>query len=56
MIGSADVALRAAVNHYYHGLPGRADVAVVEQTFAQYGEFAGLAAFYTIMRWAFDRY
>lgn len=55
-VGASDVALRAAVNHYYHGLPGRADVAVVEQTFAQYGEFAGLAAFYTIMRWAFDRY
>lgn len=55
-VGASDVALRAAVNHYYYGQTGRADVALVEQTFAQYGEFAGLAAFYTIMRWAFDRY
>jgi DNA-3-methyladenine glycosylase II len=55
-VGSADVALRAAVNSYYYGLSGRAEIKLVEATFAQYGEFAGIAAFYTIMRWAFDRY
>jgi DNA-3-methyladenine glycosylase II len=51
-VGVNDVALRAAVNAYYFGLSGRADAALVEQTFARYGEHAGMAAFYTIMRWA----
>lgn len=55
-VGSADVALRAAVNFYYHGLSGRADRALTDQTFEQYGEFAGLATYYTLMRWAFERY
>jgi 3-methyladenine DNA glycosylase/8-oxoguanine DNA glycosylase len=55
-VGSADVALRAAVNFYYHGLSGRADRALTDQTFAQYGAFDGLAAYYTLMRWAFERY
>jgi len=55
-VGVSDVALRAAVNAYYFGLPGRADVPLVDQTFAQYGEFAGIAAYYTLARWAFARY
>jgi DNA-3-methyladenine glycosylase II len=55
-VGASDVALRAAVNHYYFGLTGRAAPQQVDQTFARYGAFAPLAAFYTLMRWAFDRY
>ncbi|MEP7293767.1 MAG: hypothetical protein ABI835_18410 [Chloroflexota bacterium] len=55
-VGSADVGLRAAVNTYYHGLSGRADVKQVEQTFALYGAFEGIAAYYTLTRWAFERY
>ena len=55
-VGAADVALRAAVNSYYFGLPGRADVSVVAETFARYGAFSGIAAYYTIMRWAAEKY
>ena len=55
-VGASDVALRAAVNAYYFGLPGRAAVPLVDQTFAQYGEFAGTAAYYTLVRWAAERY
>lgn len=55
-VGSTDVALQAAVNHFYHGLKGRAEVRQVEQTFARYGEFAGMAAYYTQTRWAFEKY
>ena len=55
-VGAADVALRAAVNSYYFGQNGRAEVALVAQTFAQYGEFSGIAAFYTMMRWAAEKY
>lgn len=54
-VGAADVALRAAVNAYWFGLPGRADVALVDRTLAQYGAYSGLAAYYTLMRWALDR-
>jgi DNA-3-methyladenine glycosylase II len=51
-VGVNDVALRAAVNAYYFGQNGRADAAVVDQTFARYEAYSGIAAFYTIMRWA----
>jgi DNA-3-methyladenine glycosylase II len=55
-VGYDDVALQAAVNRYFYGQPGRAASEVVGDTFAPYGEYAGLAAFYTLMRWVFDRY
>jgi len=55
-VGAADVALRAAVNSYYFGQSGRADVPIVAETFAQYGKFSGIAAFYTMMRWAAEKY
>ena len=54
--GSADVALRAAVNAYFYGLPGRSERETTDAFFAKYGEQAGIAAFYTLMRWAFERY
>lgn len=53
--GRADVALRAAVNHYLHGQRGRMDAAAMDALFAGYGDFAGLAAFVFILRWAADR-
>jgi DNA-3-methyladenine glycosylase II len=55
-VGSADVALRAAVNWYFYGLKGRADTVLTDAVFARYGEYAGLAAYYTLMKWALDRY
>ena len=54
-VGSSDVALRAAVNNYYFGQSGRADVNIVDETFARYGEFSGIAAYYTMMRWASEK-
>jgi len=55
-VGSADVALRAAVNRHYYGKEGQASRELTDETFAQYGEFAGLAAFYTLTGWAEMRY
>lgn len=55
-VGAADVALRAAVNSYYFGETGRAPIPVVDQTFGRYGAYSGIAAFYTLMRWAFEKY
>jgi DNA-3-methyladenine glycosylase II len=55
-VGASDVALRAAVNTYYFGQTGRADVPIVTQTFDQYGEFNGIAAYYILARWAFEHY
>jgi DNA-3-methyladenine glycosylase II len=54
--GSADVALRAAVNHYYFGAVGRSDADVTDALFARHGQFDALAAWYTLTRWAFERY
>jgi 3-methyladenine DNA glycosylase/8-oxoguanine DNA glycosylase len=53
--GAADVALRAAMNHYVHGRPGRMDRDAMDTLFAGLGEDAGLAAYFLILRWAFDR-
>jgi DNA-3-methyladenine glycosylase II len=55
-VGRADVALRAAVNAYYFGENGRADADVMDALFKEFGRFAGVIGFYTLMRWAFDRY
>ncbi len=55
-VGYNDVALQAAVNRYFYGQPGRAASQVVSETFEPYGEYASLAAFYTLMRWVFERY
>ena len=51
-----DVALQAAVNFYYFGLKGNATPQKVEEVFARYGDYAGLAAYYVITRWALERY
>jgi DNA-3-methyladenine glycosylase II len=55
-VGSADVALRAAVNAYYFGQAGRCERETMDAFFAGYGDYAGLASFYTLMRWALDKY
>lgn len=54
-VGGADVALRAAVNHYYHGIKGRIEIPAMDAVFRRYGEYDGLAGFYTLLRWAFDK-
>lgn len=55
-VGRADVALRAAANHYFFGQSGRCDPATFEAAFERYGDFAGIAGFYVLTRWAMDRY
>ena len=51
-----DVVLQAATNRYLLGGSGRIPPELVAQTFAQYGEHAGLAARYTMFRWVFEQY
>lgn len=55
-IGENDVALQAAVNHYFYGGTGRIPAQQVVETFAPYGDYAGWAAHYTMCRWVLDRY
>lgn len=55
-VGYNDVALQAAVNHYFYGGTGRIPAEKVAETFERFGEYAGIAANYTIMRWVLDRY
>jgi 3-methyladenine DNA glycosylase/8-oxoguanine DNA glycosylase len=51
-----DVALRDAVAHYFYDTDQRVSAATVANVFSAYGPHAGLAAFYTLMRWAVERY
>lgn len=51
-----DVALQAAVNFYFFENEGRIPRQTVQNVFAVYGDFAGLAAYFTLMRWVLDRY
>jgi DNA-3-methyladenine glycosylase II len=55
-VASGDVALQAAVNRYFYSGTGSVTARQVEQTFARYGIFGGLAARYTLMRWVLDVY
>lgn len=55
-MSSADVALRAAVNHYAFGQPGRCDPAVMDTYLAQHAPHDGWASFYFLTRWALERY
>src|SRR5690606_30862583 len=42
--GSADVALRSAVNHYFYGRKGHVASDVMDALFATYGTYSGLAS------------
>jgi len=50
----ADVAIQAAVNHYFLGKGGRASKATLETVFQPSG--GGMAAQYLLMRWVLDMY
>ncbi|MDZ4768447.1 MAG: hypothetical protein SGJ24_04915 [Chloroflexota bacterium] len=54
--GAADVALRNAVNRLCFDAPGRAEPAAMDALFARYGDYAGLASYYLMMHYEFDRY
>lgn len=56
-----DVALQAAVGHYFFGRNAdgkttRVSGDDVRQTFATFESHAGLAAYFTLIRWVLDRY
>ncbi len=55
-VGHNDVALQAAVNHYFLGGKGRIPAQQVAEIFSRYGDYAGIAANHTLIRWALDRY
>ena len=55
-ISHNDVALQAAVHHYFHDGSGRKSAAQVSATLSRYGEFAGMAGHFTLLRWVLDRY
>jgi len=55
-IGENDVALQAAVQHFFYQKTGKVSPQVVKQTLGGFEPFAGAAAFYILMRWAMDRY
>ena len=51
-----DVALQAAVNHYFLGGKGRIPGQQLIDTLAPYGAFAGLVAHFTIIKWVLEMY
>ena len=51
-----DVALQAAVNHYFHAGVGGKSARQVEDTLVVYGDYAGLAGHFALLRWVLDRY
>lgn len=55
-VTDTDVALQAAANFYFNGVNGKLTPAGMRELFSRYGEFAGSAAYYTLLRWVLDRY
>lgn len=55
-IGENDVALQAAIRHFFYQESGKVAPQVVKETLGRYEPYAGAAAFYILMRWAMDRY
>ena len=55
-IAHNDVALRSAVAHHFHDSDDRISADAVVETLNAFAPHAGRVAFYTLMRWAMDRY
>ncbi len=55
-VGHNDVALQAAVNHYFHGGAGQKSASQVSETLNRFGQYAGMAGHFTLLRWVLDRY
>lgn len=51
-----DVVLQAATNRYFYGGAGRIPPEQVNDTFARYAPYGGLAAHYTMIRWVMEQY
>lgn len=55
-ISHNDVALQAAVLHYFHNDEGKKSAQQVIDTLEPYGNYAGLVGHFTLLRWVLDRY
>ena len=55
-LASKDVALQSAVREYFCGGKGVKSAALVEDVLGVFGEYAGLAGHFTLLRWVLDRY
>ncbi len=51
-----DVALQAAVQRYFHAGAGPKGPGQVRDTLERYGEFAGMAGHFVLLRWVMDNY
>ncbi len=51
-----DVALQAAVNHYFYQTDEPKSARQVLETLGKYGKFAGLLGHFILLRWVLDRY
>ena len=55
-VSQNDVALQAAVQHYFHDGKGQKSAEKVTNTLSRYGEYAGLAGHFVLLRWVLERY
>lgn len=55
-VSQNDVALQAAVLHYFYGGKGVKSAGLVTETLGRYGAYAGLAGHFALLRWVLDRY
>lgn len=55
-VSQNDVALQAAVQFYFYDGAGEKSAELVTQTLSEYGDYAGLAGHFALLRWVLDRY
>lgn len=55
-VSENDVALQAAMRRYFSVGQGEKSASAVREALEPYGEFAGLASHFVLLRWVFDRY
>ena len=55
-VSQNDVALQAAVQHYFRDGEVGKSAELVRDTLNEYGEYAGLAGHFVLLRWVLDRY
>ena len=55
-ISHNDVALQAAILHYFHNDEGKKSAQQVIDTLEPYDNYAGLVGHFTLLRWVLDRY
>ena len=55
-VSQNDVALQASVQHYFHNGAGVKSAEMVVETLGGYGDHAGMAGHFVLLRWVLDRY